>query len=153
MTELRTLSTALRQGVAYPLAHHRPYVGGRNLVMQSQDQGLDRRFCLIAVAGGQIILTGPSQTFGDRAGADNSTRMWLSRNDGSAHLIRIDRQRADLCENHTRSTLSLLVWFWSSGQATVAGTGATTSPATSGPPSTANPSVIFGPSESITLVR
>jgi hypothetical protein len=154
MTELRTLSTALRQGVAYPLAHHRPYVGGRNLVMQSQDQAVwIGDFCLIAVAGGQIILTGPSQTFGDRAGADNSTRMWLSRNDGSAHLIRIDRQRADLCENHTRSTLSLLVWFWSSGQATVAGTGATTSPATSGPPSTANPSVIFGPSESITLVR
>ena len=65
MTELRTLSTALRQGVAYPLAHHRPYVGGRNLVMQSQDQAVwIGDFCLIAVAGGQIILTGPRRPSG-----------------------------------------------------------------------------------------
>ena len=54
-------------GVAYPLAHHRPFVSGRNLVMQAQDQaGLDPDFCLVAVANGQLILTGPSQLFVDR---------------------------------------------------------------------------------------
>jgi uncharacterized protein (DUF433 family) len=69
MTELRTFIDLLRAdlGVAYPLAHHRPFVSGRNLVMQAQDQaGLDPDFCLVAVAGGQLILTGPSQLFVDR---------------------------------------------------------------------------------------
>src|SRR6478752_2467559 len=69
MTELRTFIDLLRAdlGVAYPLAHHRPFVSGRNLVMQAQDQaGLDPDFCLVAVASGQLILTGPSQLFVDR---------------------------------------------------------------------------------------
>lgn len=69
MTELRIFIDLLRAdlGVTYPLAHHRPFVSGRNLVMQAQDQaGLDPDFCLVAVASGQLILTGPSQLFVDR---------------------------------------------------------------------------------------
>jgi hypothetical protein len=60
MTELRTFIDLLRAdlGVPYPLAHHRPFVSGRNLVMRAQDRaGLDPDFCLVAVAGGQLILT------------------------------------------------------------------------------------------------
>ena len=75
MPELRDFITALRQklGVPYPLADRRPFVGvGRKLVEQAQEEsGLAPSFFLVAVAGGQLVLTAPSQSFVDRVTWDN----------------------------------------------------------------------------------
>lgn len=69
MGELRGFIDRLREdyGVPYPLADRRPYVVGKELVLQSQDAvGLDPEFCLVAVVRGQLILTPPSQSFVER---------------------------------------------------------------------------------------
>jgi hypothetical protein len=66
MGELRAFIDLLREqyGVPYPLADRRPFVMGRELVMQAQDAaGLDPEFCLVAAVRGQLILTPPSQSF------------------------------------------------------------------------------------------
>jgi len=69
MAELRAFIDLLRQnyGVPYPLADRRPYVVGRELVLEAQDAvGLDPEFCLVAAVRGQLILTPPSQSFVER---------------------------------------------------------------------------------------
>lgn len=61
MAELRTFAYCARRW-AFPtqLAHHRPFVSGRNLVLKAQEAaGLEADFCLVAVASGQLVLTGP----------------------------------------------------------------------------------------------
>ena len=60
MLELRAFIDKIRDryGVPYPLADQRPYVGGRRLLIQAQDDaGLDADFCLIAVVRDQLVLT------------------------------------------------------------------------------------------------
>ena len=69
MTELRAFIDELRNdyGVPYPLAHRKPFVGGRRLVLKAQEAvGLDADFCLVAFVSGQLILTPPSQSFFER---------------------------------------------------------------------------------------
>jgi len=69
MIELRNFIDGLRQsiGVPYPLAHYRPYVGGRKLLLQAQtDAGLDADFALVAQVGGQYILSPAAQEFFER---------------------------------------------------------------------------------------
>lgn len=69
MAELRAFIELLRDryDVPYPLADRRPYVLGRELVLQAQDEvGLDPEFCLVAEVRGQLILTAPSQRFLER---------------------------------------------------------------------------------------
>jgi len=69
MAELRAFIDLLRDrfSVPYPLAHHRPFVGDRKLLLEAQEAvGLDAEFCLVAVASGQLILTPPSQSFVER---------------------------------------------------------------------------------------
>ena len=66
---LRTFIDELRQGfwVPYPLAHHQPFVSGRQLILAAQEHaGLGPEFCLVAVASNQLILTPPSQSFVER---------------------------------------------------------------------------------------
>ena len=66
MPELRAFIELLRlrTGVPYPLAHHRPFVGDRQLVLQAQeDVGLAADFCLVAEVRGQTILTPASSDF------------------------------------------------------------------------------------------
>jgi uncharacterized protein (DUF433 family) len=66
MAELRAFIDKLRQdfGVPYPLAHKRPFVADRQLVLQAQeDSGLDADFCLVAEVRGQLILTPASDAF------------------------------------------------------------------------------------------
>jgi uncharacterized protein (DUF433 family) len=66
MAELRAFIELLRgeYGVPYPLADRRPFVVGRELVMQAQEQvGLDAEFCLVATVRGQLVLTPPSDAF------------------------------------------------------------------------------------------
>jgi len=69
MVELRAFIQSLRQrlGVPYPLAHARPFVFDRRLVIQAQtDAQLDADFALVAEVSGQFILTAPAQEFYDR---------------------------------------------------------------------------------------
>lgn len=69
MAELRAFIDLLRDryDVPYPLAHHRPFIADRRLLLEAQDTvGLDAEFCLVAVASGQLILTPPSQSFVER---------------------------------------------------------------------------------------
>jgi hypothetical protein len=42
--------------VPYPLAHERPFVSGRRLVREAQEEaGIDGEFALVAEASGQYI--------------------------------------------------------------------------------------------------
>jgi uncharacterized protein (DUF433 family) len=69
MTELRAFIDLLREhfAVPYPLADRRPYVVGRELVLQAQTQAkLDPEFCLVAAVSGQLLLTPPSEAFVQR---------------------------------------------------------------------------------------
>ncbi len=69
MRELRNFIDDLRDrlGVLYPLAHKRPFVSGRQLVVEAQEaSGLDADFWLVAWASGQLILTTPSEEFFER---------------------------------------------------------------------------------------
>jgi uncharacterized protein (DUF433 family) len=70
MPELRAFIQHLRDGlgIPYPLAHAQPFVGeGRQLVWDAQDAvGLAPEFCLVAEVRGQLVLTGPSETFYSR---------------------------------------------------------------------------------------
>jgi uncharacterized protein (DUF433 family) len=69
MAELRDFIDLLRDrmGVPYPLAHHRPFIADRQLVLEAQDEaGLDPELCLVAVVRGQLILTPASRDFVER---------------------------------------------------------------------------------------
>jgi len=69
MAELRAFVDRLRErsGVPYPLAHCRPFVAGRELVREAQDDArLDPEYCLVAEVRGQLVLTPASQAFFDR---------------------------------------------------------------------------------------
>jgi len=69
MRELRVFIDDLRDrlGVPYPLAHKRPFVSGRQLVVAAQQaSGLDADFWLVAWASDQLILTTPSVEFFER---------------------------------------------------------------------------------------
>jgi len=69
MAELRQFIDLLRDhyGVPYPLAHHQPFVSGRQLVYEAQeDSGLAPEFCLVAAVSGQYVLTAPSALYLER---------------------------------------------------------------------------------------
>jgi uncharacterized protein (DUF433 family) len=69
MAELRTFIDRLRHdfGVPYPLAHQRPLVSGRQLVLEAQEAaGLQPKYWLVAYASGQLMLTPPSYSFVER---------------------------------------------------------------------------------------
>jgi uncharacterized protein (DUF433 family)/predicted transcriptional regulator len=66
MAELRRFVEVLRErfGVPYPLADRRPFVSGRNLVYDAQTAaGLGVDLWLVAVAGDQLLLTAPAESF------------------------------------------------------------------------------------------
>ena len=69
MLELRAFISSLRDnlGVPYPLAHARPFVLDRQLIVKLQDEShLDPEFALVAQVRGQYILTPAAQDFYDR---------------------------------------------------------------------------------------
>jgi uncharacterized protein (DUF433 family) len=69
MLELRTFIDQIRvqYGVPYPLADRRPYVLGRELVVEAQDQAhLKADFCLVATVRGQLVLTPVADAFVER---------------------------------------------------------------------------------------
>lgn len=66
MAELRAFIDVVREryGPPYPLAHHRPFVSGRELLSQAQDASdLHADFCLVAKVRGQLVLTSPADSF------------------------------------------------------------------------------------------
>ena len=91
MAELRTFIDVLRNemGVPYPLAHHRPFVSGKSLVLEAQEQAhLGADFCLVAVASGQLILTPPSQDFVERVTwSDDIAAGWRPHDDPQSPVL------------------------------------------------------------------
>jgi uncharacterized protein (DUF433 family) len=76
MVELRAFIDLLRAefGVPYPLADRRPYIAGRKLVLEAQTAArLAPEFCLVAIVGGQLLLTPPSAAFVERVTWDGDT--------------------------------------------------------------------------------
>jgi uncharacterized protein (DUF433 family) len=70
LPELRAFIDLLRKqfDVPYPLADRRPYASGKALVLEAQQQaGLPGELWLVTVAGGQLLLTPPSESFLRRA--------------------------------------------------------------------------------------
>jgi uncharacterized protein (DUF433 family) len=69
MAELRAFIERLRErlGVPYPLADQRPFVSGRELVREIQDEvNLSPEFCLVAEVRGQLALLPASDDFYQR---------------------------------------------------------------------------------------
>jgi uncharacterized protein (DUF433 family) len=85
MAELRAFIDLLRRylGVPYPLAHRRPFIADRKLLLEAQTEaGLDADFCLVAEVSGQLILTPPSQFFVERVTWDEDLALgWRPHDD------------------------------------------------------------------------
>jgi uncharacterized protein (DUF433 family) len=94
MPELRTFIERLRDefAVPYPLAHHTPYISGRQLVYNAQvESQLDPDFALVAVASNQLILTPASQSFLDRVTwTDEVASAWRPAGAAEASTVRIE---------------------------------------------------------------
>jgi uncharacterized protein (DUF433 family) len=93
MPEIREFITVLRDklGVPYPLADRRPFVGvGRKLVEEAQAESeLSPEFFLVAVAGEQLVLTAPSQSFVDRVTWDGDLASAWRPHDEEESPVRI----------------------------------------------------------------
>jgi len=93
MLELRSFIDKVRRdfGVPYPLAHHRPYVGGKKLLVEAQNEsGLDADFCLIALVRDQPVLTAAADSFVQRVTwADDIASVYRPHDDRQSP-VRID---------------------------------------------------------------
>lgn len=91
MSELRAFITILREqfGVPYPLADRRPYVSGRELVLEAQDRaGLGADFCLVATVRGETLLTPASEAFYERVRWDGDVAAgWRPHDDSDSPVI------------------------------------------------------------------
>jgi uncharacterized protein (DUF433 family) len=66
MAELRFFIDMIRErtGITYPLADQQPFVSGRQLLLEAQDEArLDPDFCLVATVRGQLLLTPAADSF------------------------------------------------------------------------------------------
>jgi uncharacterized protein (DUF433 family) len=66
LQHLRPVVQLLRErlGVPYPLAHAKPYVANRELVLQVQEEtGLDRELSMVLVRSGQLLLAPVAAAF------------------------------------------------------------------------------------------
>ncbi len=69
LQQLRVVIDRLRDayGVPYPLAHVKPYVAGRALVLQVQEEaGLPEALQMVTIVGDQLLLAEPAQMFYDK---------------------------------------------------------------------------------------
>jgi uncharacterized protein (DUF433 family) len=91
MAELRQFIDLLREhyGVPYPLAHHQPFVSGRQLVYEAQeDSGLAPEFCLVAAVSGQYVLTAPSASYLERVTwTDDVAAAWRPHDDPGSSVV------------------------------------------------------------------
>ena len=93
MPELRAFIELLRDqtGVPYPLAHHRPFVAGRELVYRAQDEiKLQPDLCLVAAVRGQLVLTPASQAFVERVVWDDDFAVAWRPHDDPHSPVRVD---------------------------------------------------------------
>jgi uncharacterized protein (DUF433 family) len=91
MAELRAFIDIVRReyDVPYPLAHHQPFISGRELLIEAQDAaGLDAEFCLVAVVRGQPLLTPAAESFVQRVTWHNdvATR-WRPHDDPNSPVL------------------------------------------------------------------
>ena len=96
MPELRAFIDVLREryGVPYPLAHHRPFVADRQLLLEAQETSrLDPDYCLVATVRGQLVLTPPSQFFIERVTWDGDIAAGWRPHDDPQSPVRIDPDR------------------------------------------------------------
>lgn len=91
MAELRTFIDELRReyGVPYPLAHKKPYVSGRQLVLEAQETAqLSADFCLVAFVSNQLILTPASDSFVHRVTWDDDLAVgWHPHEDPHSPVV------------------------------------------------------------------
>jgi uncharacterized protein (DUF433 family) len=92
MAQLRDFVDLLRErmGVPYPLAHHRPFVADRQLVLEAQeDAGLAVDLCLVATVRDQLILTPASQEFVERViwNEDDVAAAWRPDEDRRSPVV------------------------------------------------------------------
>ncbi len=77
--------------VPYPLAHHQPFVSGRQLVYEAQEgSGLAPEFCLVAAVSGQYVLTPASESYLTRGDVGRWYRDSLTSDDDPASPVRVD---------------------------------------------------------------
>jgi uncharacterized protein (DUF433 family) len=85
MAQLRAFIDELRDDyqVPYPLAHERPFVSGRELVLKAQEHAkLDPELWLVVWADKQLLLTYPSQSFVQRiTWQDDVATAWRPHDD------------------------------------------------------------------------
>jgi uncharacterized protein (DUF433 family) len=93
MLELRDFIDKVRRqfGVPYPLAHHKPYVVGRELLVEAQDEsGLDADFCLVAFVRDQPVLTSVADSFVRRVTWNDDIAAGYRPHDDRHSPVRID---------------------------------------------------------------
>lgn len=96
MAGLRAFIDELRDSfqVPYPLAHLRPFVSGRDLVLQAQERaGLNADYWLV-VSGGmhrrQLLLTAPADSFLTRVEWDDDIATGWRPHEDTQSTVRID---------------------------------------------------------------
>lgn len=91
MAELRAFIDLMRRkfGVPYPLADKRPYVSGRELLAEAQDEtSLEPGLCLVAFVRGQYVLTPPADAFYQRVTWDGDTAAaWRPHDDPQSPVL------------------------------------------------------------------
>jgi uncharacterized protein (DUF433 family) len=93
MAELRAFIDLLRERyeIPYPLAHHRPFVADRQLLLEAQDAShLPADFSLVAVVRDQLILTPASQSFVERVTWDGNIAAGWRPHDDPRSPVRMD---------------------------------------------------------------
>jgi uncharacterized protein (DUF433 family) len=93
MAELRAFIDLLRERIEipYPLADRRPYVAGRRLVLEAQEQaGLDPDFWLVVDVRGQLMLLPPSDEFVQRVTWEGDVAARWRPHDDQASPVEID---------------------------------------------------------------
>jgi uncharacterized protein (DUF433 family) len=81
-------------GVPYPLADRRPFVSGKEFVLQAQDvTGLDPDFCLVAPVRQQLRLLPAAQSFVERVDWDDNLVIGWRPHGDPASPVRINPLR------------------------------------------------------------
>jgi uncharacterized protein (DUF433 family) len=95
LQHLRPVIEGLREryGVPYPLAHFRPFVADRELVLGLQSAEVDESMQLVVYRNGQLILSPPAQAFVDKVEFDDDIARRLYP-DGKASPVVVDPEIA-----------------------------------------------------------
>lgn len=91
MAELRAFIDLLRERfqIPYPLADRRPYIAGKALVLEAQQEsGLEPAFWLVAPVRDQLLLLGPSDAFVRRVGWEgDDAATWRPHEDEASPVV------------------------------------------------------------------